>query len=1217
MGQIVINEIMYDPSPPNSADSEWFELYNAGTDRVNLSGWTVKDDGSNTFTISGDLWIDATGYLVLGEKEMDNGGVTLDYVYPSSFALANTEDELILLDAEDPATEQDRVEYDERDSWPVGDGASIALRSTDDYANFNNNDPDNWCVASTAYGTGAKGTPGTANDCPIIPEPITAEIFVIQGSGAVSPQNLGQATTNNNIVTALVDASGTNNDGFLMQTPTARSDNDPNTSDGIFVVHTGSPTVAVGDQVDVVGTVEEYFGFTRIVATASGGSVTVDANNQALPAPVELNASRPSPDPTSPSCAIEWECYEGMRISVANGLVVTGSQYFGSDQVAEMYVVANSSRPFREPGVAYPGLAAYPDIPVWDGNPEVFELDPDKAGLENVSWTPGATFSAVGVLGYEFGGYELWATELSAGRSGVILPRPVRSKADDEITVASQNLLQLRANSSATKLAKLSRLIREVLGSPDIVAVQEAYGLAALQNLATRIESDDSSVTYTALLEAPGSALSVGFLVGSGVTVNSIAEHGRDETFIDPRDGSVDILHDRPPLVLEATVDDLDFSVVGVHNRSLIGIDHPTDGERNRIKRLQQAQSLARLVQSLQSSRVIVLGDYNAFEFTDGYVDVMGQISGDVRESENLLSGPDLVQPNLTNLIYRLPASERYSIFFEGSAQALDHALVNQNMASHVVEMQFARANADAAGIDRNDDTNALAASDHDGLVVYLATEALPPPETSDLVLTGRGRPRGSGYVYELQVRNRGPAIAPHVWVQHRLGVESGVSTSGCAEDSEGIPICTLGELAAGAVAAFAIEVDADAAGRSSLSYKGAVGTSGLDLNNHNDTVALAAPPKPPSELTAVALDPSRIRLEWLAGSLDRTGFVVFMRGPDTILREILSVGADRTSAVVEGLVPATTYAFSVAEVKDGSQSERTSEVSATTFVTAGDRCAEDDVLCLGRFQIEVDWETGEARSGRGQPEQLTTDSADFWFFDPTNIELVVKVLDGCAINGHHWVFAAGLTDVAVDLKVRDLQTGLEREWTSPLGTRFAPITETRAFATCPPAGTAEAGGSTGRDRPDDVSRVAADHLSDRIAALYQASAPGVELSAVTGSGCVPGDTALCLESGRFEVAATWTAGGEGGSAGGSLRTANTGLFWFFHPANIELIVKVLDGCALNDQYWVLMGGLTDVGVEVVVTDSTTGEAKRFESPEGTGFETRFDLAAFSCRRGP
>ena len=655
----------------------------------------------------------------------------MNYEYGPAFSLGNGDDEIILVD--ENTAEQDKVEYDEN-PWPVGDGASIALKPTDDYTNFENNDPANWCVSTTPYGTGALGTPGAANDCPLPepePDPVTGEIFVIQGPDRDSPHIGAMATTNDNIVTAV--GAG----GFFMQTPTSRSDDNVNTSEGIFVVHGGTPPVAVGDQVDVVGRVLDGRGensaratwfFARIDGTVTGGSVTIDASNQPLPAPVEFNATRPSPNPRSRSCRWGAECWEGMRIRVASGMVASGSRadFADPDPVGEMYVTATASRPFREPGIEYPGE---PGLPVWDGNPELFRLDPDKLGLTNLSWDPGTTFTATGVLAYEFFDYELWPTELTLQTAGPALPRAVRAKQSGEVTVASQNLLNLRASADATKLGKLSGFIREVLGSPDIVAVQEVYGQTALENLATQITTDDANVTYTAYVEAPGSgSQAVGFLVRSGVTVNQVTEHGRTETFVDPRDGSVDKLNDRPPVVLDATVGAFDFSVIGIHNRSLLDLDDPARGEWILVKRLEQAQSVARLVESLQDSKVIVVGDYNGYQFSDGYADVVGQISGKVTPSRNLMSGPDLVTKDLCVLTDRLPASERYSLLFEGSAQALDHALVNQSLERHVVEMQYGRGNVRRCKPLNEDDAtiHRSSPSDHDGFVVYLSPDAKP-----------------------------------------------------------------------------------------------------------------------------------------------------------------------------------------------------------------------------------------------------------------------------------------------------------------------------------------------------------------------------------------------------------------------------------------------------------------------------------------------------------
>jgi sugar lactone lactonase YvrE len=108
--------------------------------------------------------------------------------------------------------------------------------------------------------------------------------------------------------------------------------------------------------------------------------------------------------------------------------------------------------------------------------------------------------------------------------------------------------------------------------------------------------------------------------------------------------------------------------------------------------------------------------------------------------------------------------------------------------------------------------------------------------------------------------------------------------------------------------------------------------------------------------------------------------------------------------------------------------------------------------LCVngGRFRVTSSWRTGDGAPGIGHAVALTANSGYFWFFDAANIELVVKVLDGCSANQHHWAFAAGLTNVEVTTTVPDTYTGVSRTYTNPQGTPFAPIQDTTAFATCP-----------------------------------------------------------------------------------------------------------------------------------------------------------------------
>ena len=79
-----------------------------------------------------------------------------------------------------------------------------------------------------------------------------------------------------------------------------------------------------------------------------------------------------------------------------------------------------------------------------------------------------------------------------------------------------------------------------------------------------------------------------------------------------------------------------------------------------------------------------------------------------------------------------------------------------------------------------------------------------------------------------------------------------------------------------------------------------------------------------------------------------------------------------------------------------------------------------------------------------------TSDTGLFTFFDPDNVEVVVKVLNGCSINNRYWVFAAGLTDVRATLRVRDTNTGQVKTYQNPQGVPFQPIQDSDAFATCP-----------------------------------------------------------------------------------------------------------------------------------------------------------------------
>ncbi|ARA92874.1 hypothetical protein AWN76_006655 [Rhodothermaceae bacterium RA] len=160
---LLISEIMQNPRDVNDSAGEWFEVFNPTTAAIDLEGWTIRDDDSDSHVITASVVVPAGGFAVLcrNADPGTNGGLTCDYEY-ASFQLANGADEVIL---EDPSgTEVDRVAYDGGSLWPDPNGASMVFNGqpTDD-----NNDPAFWVEAlerqATYTGAGTDlGSPGSA-----------------------------------------------------------------------------------------------------------------------------------------------------------------------------------------------------------------------------------------------------------------------------------------------------------------------------------------------------------------------------------------------------------------------------------------------------------------------------------------------------------------------------------------------------------------------------------------------------------------------------------------------------------------------------------------------------------------------------------------------------------------------------------------------------------------------------------------------------------------------------------------------------------------------------------------------------------------------------------------------------------------------------------------------------------------------------------------------
>jgi PKD repeat protein len=165
--------------------------------------------------------------------------------------------------------------------------------------------------------------------------------------------------------------------------------------------------------------------------------------------------------------------------------------------------------------------------------------------------------------------------------------------------------------------------------------------------------------------------------------------------------------------------------------------------------------------------------------------------------------------------------------------------------------------------------------------------------------------------------------------------------------------------------------------------------------------------------------------------------------------------GGSNTSAAQN---PSHTFAaagsYNVSLTATNASGSNTTQKNVTVSAGGPIPCVADEhTMCLnnGRFAVKAHWTRPDNTTGEGTAVPLTGDSGYFWFFDASNIELVTKVLNGCAITNAYWVFAAGLTNVGVDLEITDTQTGVVYDKENPVGTAYAPVQDTQAFPTsCP-----------------------------------------------------------------------------------------------------------------------------------------------------------------------
>jgi predicted extracellular nuclease len=759
--------------------NDFIELYNRGAIAVNLSGWSVQYASATgtgwQVTPLTNFTLQPGQYYLIQEAQGAGGTAALPTPDASgAIAMSATAGKVALLSATTvlvgtgcpgSASIVDFVGYgptancSETGPAPAPSNTTADLRQSGGCTETDSNSND--------FAAGAPNPRNSAQTsaCVVTPPPLSLAIHDIQGPGNISP-HAGETVMTTGIVTGL------KMNGFFIQTPDAEVDADPNTSEGVFVFTSSAPptAAAVGNLVTVTGKVQEFVpaadSFSPSTTEIAGSpSVTLISVANPLPVPITLTASDTQPL----GGLFQLEKYEGMRVHI-DALTVVGptggsinETNASSTSDGVFYgVISGIPRPFREAGVELPDplpAGAPATVPRWDGNPERVRVDSDaQPGATKIDVTSFATVTNLtGPLDYGFRAYTVLPDPgTPPAVTGNIAAIPVLEPNAHEFTIASFNMerffdtvddpglddVALTAAALAKRLAKASLAIRNVLRTPDIIGVEEMENLTTLQAIASQVGSDANAAgqidpQYQAILLEGNDigGIDVGFLIKKDrVIFDDYGQIGKDTTFT--FGSSTTPLNDRPSLWVHATVlvqgaAPLPITVIVNHLRSLSGIDDPADGARVRAKRHAQAEELAGYVQALQTAnpleRIVLLGDFNAFQVNDGYVDVLGTIIGKPAPPDQVvLASADLVNPDLVDLVNMAPTDQRYSFVFDGTAQELDHVLVTGNVQPLVSRFAYARNDADFPEIYRNDATRPERISDHDMVVAYFALPFTP-----------------------------------------------------------------------------------------------------------------------------------------------------------------------------------------------------------------------------------------------------------------------------------------------------------------------------------------------------------------------------------------------------------------------------------------------------------------------------------------------------------
>ncbi|MGI4979276.1 MAG: lamin tail domain-containing protein [Janthinobacterium lividum] len=742
------------------------------------------------------------------------------------------------------------------------DGTNGDVTASDGTYSFNIAVPSS--TASSTYGITVRGTnsgsiSGTASTTLTVTAPVAfVAIHSIQGNTpGTSPYN-GQTVMTHGIITSVRSA------GYYIQARDSEADTDPHTSEGI-IVFTGSGKVPasaiVGTEIQVSGTITLYPSSTTTLLPGAELSnptgYTVLTTSNPLPTPITLTTTNPGPNG-----GIQQLPYlQDMRVSVPS-LTVTQPTDGTLVESAETYTsngqfwgeVTGLPRPTREAGleVRDPFTATQSStIPRFDDDPETFLVDSLAAGNSGgpLNLVTGAVLSNVtGVIDTtNYSGLPALVidaanrpTVASAGMAIVAAP----AAGAGQVTIGDQNMERFYNATADTagavvltpaayqlRLSKASLGVRNVLNSPDILALEEMENLQTLTDLSNKISADAVAAGQVDPQYQPylvqgndPSAINVAFLVKpSKVNVLAVDQFGKTATYTAPG-GAATLLNDRPPLVLHAGIrrangaTDYPVTVIVNHLRSLNSITDPSTGATVRAKREAQAEYLANLIQGYQANgeHVIVVGDFNAFDVNDGLVDSLGVIKGNpAPASQDVVAGASgLVNPVLVDAAPTNVPAGAYSYVFEGYAQSIDHFLVTQDIAG-IITTQPAHWNADFPVVFRNDATRPEVSSDHDGIVGYLAVPAAQAGQAQATFATAISKQADGSYQVTVTVTNSGTAAAQAVQVT--------AASLGNSNTTSALPV-QFGDIAVGGSKSMVLNFPASAGASGSRAVEKIVG---------------------------------------------------------------------------------------------------------------------------------------------------------------------------------------------------------------------------------------------------------------------------------------------------------------------------------------------------------------------------------------------------------